>query len=131
MDNATSTLTQSYRFTQDGQEFVQVNVFYPDLTLTMTTYMYLEGAEPSDDDILYELYYSVQESKYDSLQRHIEKSFSSLPDGLSQSPAYLQLANGKTERKYSWQSEGVMSEAFQELDAFVTRIATYSSIPSG
>ncbi len=132
MNIATSVLSQVYRFEQDGQDFIQVNSFSPDLTLRMATYMPPEGDELTDDDLLYDLYYSVQENKFGPLQRRFEKFFTLLPPGRPESPAYLEVAEGEEmQRRYAWEQGEEVSEAFSELDSFVTRIVTYSSIPSG
>lgn len=127
-----TVIIQGYRFKHEGNELLQINRFYPDQRLTISTYqLSSKSLAYSEDDLLYELEYPVQEEKLMSLRRKIAKEFFDLPLGLASSPAFLALQGEDTIYRYAWIKEDLISEPFQKLHESILRIVSYSSIPSG
>lgn len=131
MENKIEALSQTFRSSENGMDYFQVNRFTPDLKLVIKTYAAHENNTPVEEDLLYELEFPVQKKKWLRLLRHIEREFDELPLGRSDSPAYLQVDRQESQRRYAWEEEKTVSEAFSKLFDLVTQIVSYSSIPSG
>lgn len=119
---------QIYTYEQDGGKYLQKNVFTEDLVLLMQTFIYDGSMEPEEELLLFELDYPVQEDKFRSLKRSLDKHF----DGLAKSRDQERLLLIEEEGQREFRGAGVEPDLlFERLYDKFTRIVTYSSIPSG
>lgn len=125
---AKTSYIQIYAYTQDGEDYLQVNTFLPDNTLLMQTYLKGEDLSPEKGVLLFELDYPVQEEKYASLRRSLEKHFEALPHQEGEGPILqIKRDNQLLAKSYSVGKDLLFDRLYDKF----TRIVTYSSIPSG
>lgn len=120
---------QIYTYTQDYQEFLQVNTFTPEKTLIMQTFLGGDSFLAGDSLPLLELEYPVQEDKYLSLKRSLDNNFPCLSEKVEGSEE-LQIKVGELTISKG-PKKGTADPLFERLFEKFTRIVTYSSIPSG
>ena len=128
MEDKTSYI-QIYTYTQDCQEFLQVNTFTPEKTLIMQSFVRGDNFLAGDNLPLLELEYPVQEDKYLSLKRSLDNNFSFLSEKV-EGTEELQIKVGELIISKS-SKNGEADPLFERLFEKFTRIVTYSSIPSG
>lgn len=119
---------QLYSYEEAGNEYLQKNTFTPDRKLLMQTFIYDGKMDTSEELLLFELDYIVQEEKYTSLKRSMDKHFAKFHPSGSDSRWLIIEVEGRQEAKEAGSDSDLL---FERLYDKFTRIVTYSSIPSG
>lgn len=119
---------QLYSYEDEGASYLQKNIFGPDRRLYMQTYFHDGDMEAKEENLVFELDYLVQDDKYESLVRSMDKYFDNFHLSSDNSKRLLIEEDGNTQAREA-NPEG--DPLFDRIYEKFTRIVSFSSIPSG